>query len=85
MDSASITQGIQVISSGLMLYKGIKELAKDIQNSLDKGNSPETNWCAYFNPLERFKIRSQESSQRWAMREIGPVLPSLSYVNVPSN
>jgi hypothetical protein len=81
MDSASIVQGVQALSSSLILYKGIKELAKDIQNSLDKGKSPDTNWCVYFNPLERFKI--SWPSQRWAMREIGPVLPSLSYVNVP--
>ncbi len=56
MDSGFIIQGIQAFSSSLILYKGIKELAKDIQTSLDKGKSPETNWCVYFNPLERFKI-----------------------------
>jgi hypothetical protein len=81
MDVGSFTLVLQTLSSSVRLYKDAKGLVKDIQNYFDKGKSPESKWCVYFNPLERFKI--SWPSQRWAIREIGPVLPSLSYQNIP--
>ena len=82
MDLGSIiVAGLQALSSGFQSYKGVKEMVNDIQKSIEKKRSPESNWSAYINPHERFKI--SWPSQRWAMREIGPILPTLSYVNIP--
>jgi hypothetical protein len=81
VDIHYFTLGLQALSSGFILYKDGKGLLKDIQNYFDKGKSPESKWCVYLNPLEKFKI--SWPSQRWAIREIGPVLPSLSYQNMP--
>jgi hypothetical protein len=81
MDVGSFTLVLQTLSSSVKLYKDANGLVKDIQNYFDKGKSAESKWCVYFNPLERFKI--SWPSQRWAFREIGPVLPSLTYLNTP--
>ena len=82
MDLGSIiVSGLQALSSGFQSYKGVKEIVNDIQKSIEKKRSPESNWSVYINPQEKFKL--SWPSQRWAMSELGPVLPSLSYVNLP--
>ena len=81
MDISYIITGIQSLSYSIQIYKNLKDLTQDIQHYINKSKSPASNWCIYISPLDRFKI--SWPTQRWTMREIGSLLPTTTYVNVP--